>query len=119
MPDLNTGLTDRIRRLCNDHGDTLASLERELEFGNGTIRRWSKTFPSGDKLRKVADYFSVSLDYLLGRVAADGINAKLAKDLYALETKMYDPEIEHEFIRLEQRLFGAYLSGSYSRKDEP
>lgn len=119
MPDLSTGLTDRIRRLCNEHGDTLASLERKLEFGNGTIRRWSKTSPSGDKLRKVADYFGISLDYLLGRVASDGISVKLAKDLYALETKMYDPEIDHEFIRLEQRLFDAYLSGSYLREDKP
>lgn len=60
-------LTERVRRLCDIHGETFASLERKMDFGNGTIRRWEKTSPSGDKLAKVADYFNVSVDYLLGR----------------------------------------------------
>ncbi|HAQ8710598.1 TPA: helix-turn-helix transcriptional regulator, partial [Enterococcus faecium] len=29
--------------------------------------RWNKSTPSGDKIQKVADYFNVSTDYLLGR----------------------------------------------------
>jgi transcriptional regulator with XRE-family HTH domain len=45
----------------------LRHLERKMDFGNGTIRRWDTTTPSGDKLLKVADYFNVSVDYLLGR----------------------------------------------------
>lgn len=60
-------LLDRIKQLCDAQGETLASLERKLDFGNGTIRRWGDTTPSGDKLVKVADYFHVSVDYLLGR----------------------------------------------------
>ena len=61
-------LLDRIKTLCDAKGETLASLERQLHFGNGTIRRWGDAMPSGDKLIKVADYFLVSVDYLLGRV---------------------------------------------------
>ncbi len=60
-------LTDRIRQLCETHGETLASLERKMDFGNGTIRRWEKTSPASDKLAKIADYFNVTVDYLLGR----------------------------------------------------
>lgn len=60
-------LLDRIKMLCDSKGESLASLERKLDFGNGTIRRWGETTPSGDKLVKVADYFHVSTDYLLGR----------------------------------------------------
>ena len=60
-------LLDRIKLLCDAKGETLASLERRMDFGNGTIRRWGDTTPSGDKLVKVADYFNVSVDYLLGR----------------------------------------------------
>lgn len=59
----------RIKELCDARGETLASLERKMDFGNGTIRRWGDTTPSGDKLAKVADYFHVSVDYLLGREA--------------------------------------------------
>ena len=32
-----------------------------------TIVRWDKSSPTTDKLQKVADYFGVSIDYLLGR----------------------------------------------------
>jgi len=60
-------LLQRVKQLCDSHGETLASLERKMDFGNGTIRRWDNTTPSGDKLAKVADFFSVSVDYLLGR----------------------------------------------------
>lgn len=60
-------LLDRIKLLCDAKGETLASLERKMDFGNGTIRRWGETTPSGDKLAKVADFFNVSVDYLLGR----------------------------------------------------
>ena len=60
-------LLGRIRRLCETTGDTLASLEKKLGFGNATIRKWDDATPSGDRLSKVADYFGVSVDYLLGR----------------------------------------------------
>lgn len=64
-------LLDRIKQLCEEKGETLASLERKMDFGNGTVRRWGDTTPSGDKLAKVADFFNVSVDYLLGRGASE------------------------------------------------
>ena len=60
-------LVEKVRNLCETHEITLAALERKLDFGNGTIRKWDNATPSGDKLAKVADYFHVSVDYLLGR----------------------------------------------------
>lgn len=61
-------LTERIRELCQKNKTNFAALERELGFGQGTIRKWDASSPSGDKLDKVADYFDVSVDYLLGRI---------------------------------------------------
>lgn len=60
-------LYERVKNLADDKGLAISRLEQELEFGNGTIRKWAKTIPSGDRLEKVADYFHVSVDYLLGR----------------------------------------------------
>lgn len=60
-------LLNKVKLLCDQHGETLASLERKMNFGNGTIRRWDNTIPSGDRLAKIADFFNVSVDYLLGR----------------------------------------------------
>lgn len=60
-------LYEKIIELCNYDNITISALERKLELGNGTIKKWSKTIPSGDRLTKVADNFSISLDYLMGR----------------------------------------------------
>lgn len=60
-------LYDRVKQLCNKNGITIAELEQAVTLGNGTVRRWNSSFPSADRLARVADYFKVSVDYLLER----------------------------------------------------
>lgn len=60
-------LLDRIKSLASTHQLSLAELERKLDFSNGSLRKWNSSTPSGDKIEKVADYFNVSTDFLLGR----------------------------------------------------
>ena len=61
---------NRISKLCKEKGVTVAKLERETGISNGTISRWSTSSPTVDKLRKVADYFGVSVDSLIGGESA-------------------------------------------------
>jgi hypothetical protein len=35
-------------------------------MGNGTIGRWADSNPRVDSVKKVADYFHVPVDYLMG-----------------------------------------------------
>lgn len=72
---LDLTLVDRIRELANRRNMSLPQLETTLGFGNGTISRWKKSSPSADKLKAVADYFNVSVDFLL-----DGSTQLTAKD---------------------------------------
>ena len=59
---------ERIKRLCAKKGITIAKLESDLGFGNASIKKWEKmSSPSIDKVVKVATYFDVSIDYLMGR----------------------------------------------------
>lgn len=60
-------IVDRIKELCKEKGTTLIGLERELGFGRGTIRRWDTSSPSIERVQKVADYFGVTANYILGR----------------------------------------------------
>lgn len=60
-------LYTRIKDLADRHKISLAELERNLKFSNGIISTWKKGSPSIDKVEKVANYFNVSTDYLLGR----------------------------------------------------
>lgn len=55
----------KIEELAKEHGISITFLEKKLSFGNGTIRSWDKCSPSVEKLKKVADYFGVSIEYLL------------------------------------------------------
>lgn len=62
-------LIDRIRTLCVERKTNITQLERACGLANATIRRWETTSPNTESLSKVADYFGVSVDYLLGRDA--------------------------------------------------
>lgn len=56
---------ENISRLCRNRNISVAALEKALGFGNATIGRWKTSSPSIDKLKKVADFFSVSVDELI------------------------------------------------------
>ena len=71
------GILDKIKALANEQALTLAELERKLDFSNGSLRKWDTSTPSSDKIEKVADYFNVSTDYLLGRTD----NPRIASDV--------------------------------------
>jgi len=58
---------ERIKKLCETHGITVPILENRLKIPNNTIYQWNKRTPNTQRLAKVADYFNVSVDYLLGR----------------------------------------------------
>lgn len=55
----------KIEELAQKRGISITALEKQLTFGNGTIRSWDQCSPSVDKLKKVADYFGVSIEYFL------------------------------------------------------
>ena len=58
-------ILEEIRKLCADRKITLAALEREVGLGNGVIARWDNMSPRVDNIKKVADYFGVSVDSLV------------------------------------------------------
>lgn len=58
---------DIVKMLCKERKVPVSRLEKDLGFSNGYIGQLRKgTFPH-DRLFKIADYFSVSVDYLLGK----------------------------------------------------
>lgn len=58
-------MVEKIQTLCHQFGITMTALERELKMGRGTISKWDKSSPSINNLKKVADFFHVSLSYFL------------------------------------------------------
>lgn len=58
---------DRVKSLANSQGVSISRLEEDLGFGKNSLYSWKTKTPNGDRLAKVADYFGVTTDYLLGR----------------------------------------------------
>ena len=58
-------ILENISKLCEERGVSIAKLEKECGIGNGTIRDWDKSSPRVSSLKKVADYFNVTVDELL------------------------------------------------------
>lgn len=54
-----------IEALCKKRGISIARLEREAGIGNGVIRRWDEGNPRLDCIKRIADYFGVTIDELL------------------------------------------------------
>ncbi|USS85889.1 helix-turn-helix domain-containing protein [Fructilactobacillus cliffordii] len=71
----------RIKELAKNKNISIRELEHQLGFPNGTLQKWVDNANS-QKLKKVANYFNVSTDYLLGN------GERPTADLDDLETIM-------------------------------
>lgn len=105
---------DKIIELCNDNGISPSKLCETLNFSNATATKWKNgATPHDSTLKKIADYFNVSIDYLAGRTSKqenlgegswhggkestaipnDGLNPKIHKITHLLETKDIPDEV--------------------------
>ena len=59
--------TEIIRALCAQKGISIAKLEKDLNLGNGTIASSKSSYMRSDRLKAIADYFHVTMEYLMTR----------------------------------------------------
>lgn len=58
---------ERIKILAGKKGRSLNQVEDDLGYGRNVLYRLKSSSPSAERLQELADYFDVSVDYLLGR----------------------------------------------------
>ena len=86
-------MLERIKNLCYRKEISIRQLERETGLADRTIGRWDTNMPSIDRVKKVAEYFGVTVDYLLGgenSQISNSMDDELAEYLEMVRTK---PEI--------------------------
>lgn len=92
-------LMDRIEELCAEKGIKRRQMEREAELGAGATTKWKQgMIPSQQSLKKVADFFGVSVAYLQGesefRTEQDAIiqgwNQTIDVELASEESRRYE-----------------------------
>lgn len=62
-------MTNRVLELIRNSGKSENALEKAIGLAQGSIKNWrnEKSKPSLEAVSKIADYFGVSVDYLLGK----------------------------------------------------
>lgn len=96
-------LVRRIKGLCDEKKVTFAEVERRIGISNGQIRRWDNVSPKSETLQKVADYFDVSTDYLLGRT-----EVKRSIELTEKDEKDIQKELQNIINGLEGNSYAAF-----------
>lgn len=106
---------DRLRQLRNDLGLLQKDLAKKVKLSQQTISLYEsgKREPDYDTLKKLADFFNVSVDYLLGRtdIRTPITTAALSR------TDGYDDDLPEE-AKKEIDNFKEYIREKYkNRKD--
>lgn len=81
---------DLIKKLCKQHGITVTGMEKELGFSRGSLCKIETSKPSMDKVQKIANFFNVSVEYLLSggniehsdRYYLDEETAQIAQEIF-------------------------------------
>ncbi len=59
---------ERLKLLCEQNDIKLTNLIQQLGMSSGNMNKWKNgVVPKGNTLSKLADYFNVSVDYLIGK----------------------------------------------------
>lgn len=110
---------ERIKNLADNQKISLQKIAIDIGLSENAIYGWKTRKPKGEDLAKVADYFHVSVDYLLGRDTTKPENQTVDLAQLANKPKDFDwdsvlsvggkpiPEEDKEIIR---RLFAHKLS---------
>lgn len=83
---------ERFYSLCIQHDTKPIPVVKKLFIATGSVTKWKNgTIPSGETLAKIADYFHVSVDYLLGKTdVPQTLDEQLANEQFALYGEVKD-----------------------------
>lgn len=101
---------DAFKLLCEKKGVSPKRAVTEMGLSNSLATKWKNTgaIPKGETLAKIADYFGVSVEYLLGTeqkekpTTVSGELSKKAKEI----GMAYDAAVQEVRDRMESAAFG-------------
>lgn len=98
-------LKERIKELCKKNNISMNQLEKELGFGVGYISKLGNTTPNTKKIQLIADYFKVTVDYLMtGKELEFSVEmADIDTDLIMLERRLKEYALKLSKLSTEDR----------------
>lgn len=87
-------------RLCKSKGKSANAVAKELSIASGTVTEWKRgRMPQNMTLRRIADYFDVSVEYLLGKEETNRAETVPVPCL-GLRVPVYDGIRSNELVEL-------------------
>lgn len=88
---MDTVFSSQLQRLRKEHNVTQETLSAHLGVSPQAVSKWENgSYPDGDLLPKIADFFGVSIDYLYGRAKED--SSVVQQMIDELRKIVYDSE---------------------------
>lgn len=81
---------DRIKILCKNKGISQRKMEQEIGISNGASSKWASSSPSIDIVKKLSNYFNVSINYLMTGEVESGIMSLNKKDERDIAKRLED-----------------------------
>lgn len=97
-------------KLCEEKNTKPLRVVKEIGISAGSITKWKNgTMPGGQSLNKIAEYFGVSVDYLLGKEKSSTEEGEQMSEF----AKLF-PQLSED----EQRLVIAQMKGIIDMKEK-
>lgn len=94
---------EKLKKLRTDKGLTQVRFSQEFNISSGTIAMWEtgKRMPDTEMLKRIANYFDVSIDYLLDNKKSSQSDESELNDVYLSYAKeMQENDIDPDDIAL-------------------
>lgn len=112
-------LYERVKTLCTESGITVNRLEVELGFAPSTIQKWkSSTSPSVAKVKAVASYFNVSLDYLIGTSDIKDTAENILQDKQIISLQRARQQMSKPGRAWTDEILGTFIEGYFKNKED-
>lgn len=88
---------DIFEKLCKEHRTTPSAVCIEIGYSKATASYWKRSngVPKREALEKIADYFGVTVDYLLGKEQKKTAPVETNRsELFAILARLTDAEID-------------------------
>lgn len=93
-------MVDRLEKLCKQHKTNFSKLEKNLGFANGSLKKSDPAKIGADRVKKLADYFGVSMEYIM---TGEAPAAPMLSDIEARIIEAYrlaDPVTQANILKL-------------------
>ncbi|OTN87563.1 hypothetical protein A5819_000009 [Enterococcus sp. 7E2_DIV0204] len=112
-----------LKELSKEKKISIRQLEMKFGYSNGYLAKWKNNTPNSEELIKLADYFDVTVDYLLGRTDERTVNINSDEEYSDLimmfrKGEKIVPENKKEDYRKQVKNLMNYIAQSMDDEDD-